>query len=51
MFRNQSIKTIESIKLRLKAELKDPELPKQRREEIDSILYYADMWTGEKEKG
>jgi len=51
MFRNQSVKTIESIKVRLKAGLKDPELPKQRKEEVESLLYYANVWIRERAEG
>jgi len=50
MFRNQSIKTIKATRARLKAEFEDPELPGHRKEEVESLLYYADIWIREKSK-
>jgi len=50
MFENLDLETIENIKKRLKSELKDPELPKQRKEEVDSLIYYADSWIKEKKR-
>lgn len=44
MFEKVSTKEIENIKERLKTELKDKDLPFQRKEEIMSLLYHVDTW-------
>jgi len=40
MFQGLDIEVLIEIENRLKAELKDKELPLQRKEEIESCLYY-----------
>jgi len=44
MFEKVSIKEIESIKERLKAELIDKDLPFQRKEEVESLIIHLDTW-------
>ncbi|GAI77647.1 unnamed protein product [marine sediment metagenome] len=44
MFEKVETKEIENIKERLKTELKDKNLPFQRKEEIMSLLYHLDTW-------
>lgn len=44
MFEKVDIREIKSIKERLKAELKDKNLPFQRKEEVESLIYYLDTW-------
>jgi len=40
MFQGLDIEVLVEIERRLKAELEDKELPYQRREEVESCLYY-----------
>jgi len=44
LFKKVDTKEIKNIKERLEAELNDKGLPFQRREEIESLLYYIDAW-------
>lgn len=44
MFEKVSTKEIENIRERLEAELKDKDLPFQRKEEVTSLLGYLDTW-------
>lgn len=44
MFKKVDTKEIKSIKERLKAELKDKDLPFQRKEEVKSLIYYLTAW-------
>jgi len=44
MFEKVNIKEIESIKERLGSELKDENLPFQRKEEVKSLIYYLNTW-------
>lgn len=44
MFKKVDTKEIKNIKERLEAELNDKGLPFQRREKIESLLYYIDAW-------
>jgi len=44
MFKKVSIEEIKNIKGRLKAELKDKDLPFQRREEVNSLIGYINGW-------
>jgi len=48
MFVGMNPQKLEEIKKRLKAELKDKNLPKQRKEEVLSYLYYISSWIIEK---
>lgn len=48
MFEKVSIKEIRNIKKRLQSELKDKELPFQREQEIESLIYYLDTWLSER---
>lgn len=48
MFEKVSTKEIENIKERLKAELKDKDLPFQRKEEVKSLIYYLNTWLEER---
>lgn len=48
IFEKVGTKEIESIKERLEIELKDKNLPFQRKEEVSSLLYYIDTWLAEK---
>ena len=44
MFEKVDTKEIESIKERLEAELKDKDLPFQRKEEVESLIYHLKTW-------
>ncbi len=44
MFREVSIKEIQSIKKRLETELEDKYLPIQRREEVESLIIHLNVW-------
>jgi len=48
MFVGMNPQKLEEIKKHLKAELKDKNLPKQRKEEVLSYLYYISSWIIEK---
>lgn len=43
MFSGLDIEIVEIIKKRLETELEDKELPAQRREEVEAILYNIDV--------
>jgi hypothetical protein len=49
MFIGVDIEVIKDIKKRLGRELKDQDLPFQRREEVLSYLYFIEGWIKEKE--
>jgi len=44
MFEKVEAKEIESIKERLEAELKDINLPLQRKEEVKSLIHHLNTW-------
>jgi len=44
MFEKVEAKEIESIKERLEAELKDIDLPLQRKEEVKSLIHHLNTW-------
>ena len=44
MFEKVNTKEIENIKERLEVELKDKNLPFQRKEEVKSLIYYLNTW-------
>ena len=44
MFEKVDTKEIESIKERLEAELKDKDLPFQRKEEVESLICHLNTW-------
>lgn len=44
MFQKVETKEIKNIKERLEAELKDKDLPFQRKEEVKSLIYYLNTW-------
>jgi hypothetical protein len=44
MFEKVDAKEIESIKERLEAELKDIDLPLQRKEEVKSLIHHLNTW-------
>jgi len=44
MFKKVDTKEIENIKERLEAELKDKDLPSQRKEEVRSLIYHINTW-------
>jgi len=44
MFKKVSIKEIKNIKKRLESELEDKNLPFQRKEEVESLIYYINTW-------
>lgn len=44
MFKKVKTKEIENIKERLESELKDRNLPYQRKEEVKSLIYYLNTW-------
>jgi len=48
MFEGLKISVIENIRERLRSELKDKELPFHRKEEVLSLISYADVWIKEK---
>jgi len=43
MFTGLDIEVIKTIKKRLETELKDKELPAQRREEVEALIYNIDV--------
>jgi len=49
MFQKVTVKEIKNIKERLEAELKDKDLPFQRKEEVESLVYYLNTWLEWKE--
>ena len=44
MFEKVSTKEIKNIKERLESELKDKNLPFQRKEEVESLIYHIGAW-------
>ena len=44
MFEKVDTKEIKVIKKRLESELQDKNLPFQRKEEVESLLYYLNTW-------
>jgi len=44
MFKKVDTKEVESIKERLEAEMKDKDLPSQRKEEVRSLIYHLNAW-------
>ncbi|MBA7515712.1 hypothetical protein ES705_07755 [subsurface metagenome] len=44
MFEKVSTKEIKSIKERLETELEDKDLPLQRKEEVESLIFHIDTW-------
>lgn len=44
MFEKVSKKEIEDIKKRLESELEDKYLPFQRKEEVESLIIYLNIW-------
>ena len=44
LFKKVDIKEIKGIKERLEEELKDKNLPYQRKEEVSSLIYYINVW-------
>ncbi len=48
MFTGTGLEVMEDIKKRLESELKDKDLPYQRKEEVESLIYYIDTWVKEK---
>lgn len=44
MFRKVNTKEIKNIKEQLEAELEDKNLPFQRKEEVESLIYHIDNW-------
>jgi len=48
MFEGLNVSVIENIKKRLKSELEDKELPGHRKEEVLSLISYAEDWIKEK---
>jgi len=44
MFQKVSIEEIENIKKRLESELEDKDLPFQRKEEVESLIYHINTW-------
>lgn len=44
MFEKVNTKEIQNIKGRLESELRDNNLPFQRKEEIKSLIYHLDTW-------
>jgi len=44
LFEKVDIEEIRNIKGRLEAELKDKNLPFQRKEEVSSLIYYLNTW-------
>ena len=44
MFEKVNTKEIENIKERLESELKDKDLPFQRKEEVKSLIYHLNTW-------
>jgi hypothetical protein len=49
MFEKVDTKEIEVIKRRLESELEDVDLPFQRKEEVESLLYRIDDWLDERD--
>ncbi len=50
MFEKVSAKEIWNIKKRLESELKDKNLPFQRNEEVESLIYYLDTWLNKRKE-
>jgi hypothetical protein len=48
MFEGLNVSVIEKIRKRLRSELKDKELPGHRKEEVLSLISYAEDWIKEK---
>lgn len=48
MFEKVKTEEIEKIKERLISELQDEYLPFQRREEVNSLIYYLNTWLEER---
>ena len=48
MFEGLNVSVIENIKKRLRSELEDKELPGHRKEEVLSLISYAEDWIKEK---
>jgi len=44
MFEKVNTKEIQNIRERLESELKDNNLPFQRKEEVKSLIYHLDTW-------
>ena len=44
MFEKVSTKEIQNIKERLETELKDKNLPFQRKVEVEALIYHIDTW-------
>ena len=44
LFGKVKTKEIKDIKKRLEAELRDENLPFQRKEEVESLIYYLNTW-------
>ena len=44
MLEKVDIKEIQNIKERLKAELEDKDLPFQRKEEVESLVFHLNTW-------
>ena len=44
MFEKVTTKEIKDIKERLETELKDKDLPFQRKEKVKSLIYHLDTW-------
>jgi len=44
MFEKVDTKEIKAIKKRLESELEDKNLPFQRKEEVESLVYYINAW-------
>ena len=44
MLEKVSTKEIKSIKERLEAELEDKDLPLQRKDEVESLIFHIDTW-------
>ena len=44
MFEKVNTKEIKDIKERLETELKDKDLPFQRKEKVKSLIYHLDTW-------
>lgn len=44
MFEKVNTEEIKNIKERLESELKDKNLPFQRKEEVESLIFYLNTW-------
>lgn len=49
MFEKVKTEEIRNIRDRLKSELRDKNLPFQRREEVNSLIYYLGTWLEERD--